>query len=538
MLNFRAAWRALTSGAKVRSAADDDDEFDWFSPPETASGVKLTRRKAYSVGAWYRAINLLSATVAKTSIEVLDIANGQNTPDLNHPLAKLLCGHGKPNDETLRFHFIQALTAHAIGHGGGYAYITRDNGGRVTEFLQLRPDRTYPVRENGRLLFVTTIGGDYGAAGTETRKLLAENVLHIHGLGYDGLTGYSLQSLASRSLGSAVAKEEFGARYFKNSASPSVVIQVPKKLTTTAYNNLKKSWNDLRTGLENSHKVAILEEEAKIQEFSHNAADAQLIQAMDRDPVIVSQFTGVPPHLLGVQGYNSYNSLEISSQDLLDYAIDPWFIPWEQELVDKCLTEREKETNSKTVRFRRRDLIRVDHAKRIAGNRVALGGHPYKTVNQVRVEEGDQPVEGYDFIPVPLNMSSSPDNTDPEKEDPSPDDPPVPAPDEQNDEAARHVCSVAVNHALRQMVGQTATRMTTRLYRAAERKGIVAADHRSVLVEAFGPLVTLARSKATAEAIADELLRSVDAAAKESRLDEWNETTTSRVIEAICGIPK
>lgn len=519
-LNLRAAWRALTGGAKWRSANDDCDD-DWLLSPETPSGVKLTRKKAYSVSSWFRAINLLSSTVAKTRIEVLDIANGANSHDPMHPLSLLLSGHGQPNDETLRYHFVQTLTAHAIGHGGGYAYIFRDEGGRPTEFLQLRPDRTYPVRENGQLLFVTTIGGDYGSSGTQTRKLLAENVLHIHGLGYDGLTGYSLLSLASRSLGSAVAKEEFGARYFKNSASPSVVIQTPKKLTPQAYNNLKKSWNELRTGLDNSHKTAILEEGAEVSAFSHSAADSQLIEAMGRDPIMVSNFTGVPPHLLGVQGYNSYNSLEISSQDLLDYAVDPWFIPWEQELAAKCLSEREKQQNTRTVQFRRRDLIRVDHAKRIAGNRVALGGHPYKTVNQVRVEEGDQPVEGYDFIPVPLNMSSTPDNTDPEKIDPTPAD--------TNEEAAR---------AVRQLVEQTAKRMAGRLHGAAERKGIVAADHRSVICEAFGPLVKLVRSKATAEAIADELLRSVETAGKESRLAEWLETTPSRVTDAICGKEK
>lgn len=518
-LNLRAAWRALT-GAKRRSAADDNDD-DWILSPETPSGVKLTRKKAYSVSYWYRAINLLSSTVAKTRIEVLDIANGANSHDPKHPLSLLLSGHGQPNDETLRYHFVQTLTAHAAGHGGGYAYIFRDSGSRPTEFLQLRPDRTYPVRENGQLLFVTTIGGDYGTAKSETRKLLAENVLHIHGLGYDGLTGYSLLSLASRALGSAVAKEEFGARYFKNSASPSVVIQTPKKLTPQAYNNLRNSWEKLRTGLDNAHKTAILEEGAEVKPFTHSAVDSQLIEAMARDPLMVSNFTGVPPHLLGVQGYNSYNSLEISSQDLLDYAIEPWFVPWEQELAAKCLTEREKKEYTRTVQFRRKDLIRVDHAKRIAGNRVALGGHPYKTVNQVRVEEGDQPVEGYDFIPVPLNMSSTPDNTDPEKPDTTPAD--------TNEEAAR---------AVRQLVEQAATRMTTRLYRASEKKPIVAADHRSVIVECFTPLVKLARTKATAEAIADELLRSVETAGKESRIVDWLETTPGRVTDAICGSEK
>jgi HK97 family phage portal protein len=536
MFDSLRAWgsrtfRRLTRRSREWGEGDDD----WTMDLGTPSGVKLTRKKAYSVSSWYRAIQILSSTVAKTPIECLDIAGGKNLADPLHRVSLLLSGHGKPNDETLRYHFVQTLTAHAAGHGGGYAYIYRDRHGQPEELLQLRPDRTYPMRVNGKLMFFTTIGGDYGDAGTETLKLLAENVLHIHGLGWDGLTGYSLIQLASRALGSAVAKEEFGSRFFKNSATPSVAIKVPKKLSPAAYKNLQTSWVKLRTGLDNAHKPVILEEGAELDPFSHSAGDAQLVQAMEMDPVLVSNFTGVPPHLLGVKGYNSYNSLEIQSQDLLDYAIDPLFVPWEQEMAEKLLREREKSSGSRVVQFKRSKLVRVDFTKRYSGYRTALGGFPFRTPNEVRVEEGEQPIDGYDFIPVPLNMTSTTDTPPAADGGPTnPDGSPATNPDGTPPTAKQN--SDAAAKALRSLVELTAKRMVNRLHAAAVRKSSIdESEHRDVILESFAPLLVLARSTHTAEAISTEMFRSLNSAIAEKQLDQWRDLTAQSLVKSIFG---
>jgi HK97 family phage portal protein len=523
---IRSAWQVLTRSNE--RWAEDNEEIDFGL--NTSAGVKLTRKKAYSYAPWFRAINILSSAVAKTPIDVWNISNGKKTPDTKHPVESLLGEFGKPNDDTLRYHFVQTLTAHAVGHGGGFAYIFRRSNGEPEELLQLRPDRTYPVIEGGQLKFVTTIGGQLGDVKAETIKLLAENVIHIHGLGWDGLTGYSVISLAARALGSAVAKEEFGARFFRNSATPSVAIKVPKKLSDSAFKHLQSSWVKLRTGLDNAHKPVILEEGAELEPFSVKASEAQLVESMARDPLAVSNFTGVPPHLLGVAGYNSYNSLEIQSQDFLDYGLDVWYVPWEQELDEKCLRTSEQKARSRQIRFRRKELIRVDFSKRYAGHRTSLGGHPFRTINAVRADEGEEPVEGGDVIPKPLNMSTGAGTgTGTGSEPPA-------------DPASGNPAGDDAQRAFRELVESTARRMCARLHGAASRKGgIVEADHRDQLLEAFGPLVrcrgVVNRSKtgATADDISIEMFRSVRQALQEQRLTEWLETTPAAVMEGICG---
>jgi HK97 family phage portal protein len=403
---IRSLGRSLSNGVARRFGympVDADDGGDsWFR--ETDSGEVVGRHNAYTYAPWFRAINLVSSTVAKTSLCLWEQKGGKWAKAKDHFAYKLLCGHGKPNDETLKYHFMQTLTAHAMGHGGGFAYIYRNGVAKATELLQLRPDRTFAVRENGRLMFVTSIGGDYGSTGSEIVKMLAENVLHIHGLGWDGLTGYSVMELAARNLGSAIAKEKFGARFFRNSATPGVIIKTPRKLSDTAMKHLKESWQSLRTGLDECHKPIILEDEASAEAFTHTAADSQLLESVQWDPVTIANFTGVPPHMLGVRGYNSNSTLETQSQNLIDFTIDPWFIPWEEECNDKLLRESEKNAESHYFEFERKDLIRVDSEKRASTNRSALGGHPWKKISEVREEEGLDEEDETDFIPSPLNM--------------------------------------------------------------------------------------------------------------------------------------
>lgn len=512
---IRSIGRNLADGLARRfryMPVDADDVGDsWFR--ETDSGEFVGRHNAYTYAPWFRAINLVSSCVAKTSLCLWRQNDGKWVKARDHFAYKLLCGHGKPNDETLKYHFMQTLTAHAMGHGGGFAYIYRDGLGKATELLQLRPDRTFAIREDGRLMFVTCIGGDYGATGTETRKLLAENVLHIHGLGWDGLTGYSVMELAARNLGSAIAKERFGAKFFKNSATPGVIIKTPRKLSDTAMRHLKDSWQSLRTGLDECHKPIILEDESSAEAFTHNAKDSQLLEAVQHDPVTISNFTGVPPHMLGVKGYQSNSTLETQSQNLIDFTIDPWFIPWEEECNDKLLRESEKTAESHYFEFERKDLIRVDSEKRASMNRSALGGHPWKKISEVREDEGLDAEAETDFIPSPLNMhggSNDAENSDPADGDADSDIYNLKAQVEElkgqleaKSRKSRRAAgrkpteSRADNHAaLQQLWQDTAGRMARRLATAKSRnvaadKAVLLSEHGETLRSAFGPLCQL-----------------------------------------------
>ena len=469
---------------------DDPDAWDEAGLfQRSAAGVRVTRQTALTCSAVFRGTSLISNALAKTPLVVQSTDGRNHQPDKTHDAYRLLRHEFSP--ELLAFHAIQSGTAHAILQGGAFFYIVRDRLGRPLELWQLRPDRTTPARENGNLVYATSLGGAMGETGSETRKLPAADVIHVHGLGFDGLTGYSLLTLAADAIGSSIAKERFGAKFFRNSATPSVAIKVPKQLSDTAFKHLKDSWNSITTGLDNAHKPIILEDNSELTPFSVNAADAQLIEAQKFDLVVLANFLSLPVHKLGGDGRTSYNSLEQENQAYLDDALDPWFCAWESELRRRLLTEAEKRNESHQIKYRRQALVRVDMTRRYAAYRTGLGGQPFLQVSEPRQLEDLPAVDGTEFIPSPLNMGKLGDT--PPAADPPAD--PDPA------EASRRETMRTI---FEQTLGRMARRLATAAAKAAKRNESPAfADHESTIHEALDPVCELL--ELNSDAVVDRL---------------------------------
>ncbi len=384
----------------------DPDDWAWDmqgAGKSSHSGVRVNRKTALNSSHIFRGVSLISTAVAKLPFIVHERDGDGKRDAKTHPAYRLL--KYKANDEQTAYVFKMTLQAHAILMGGGFAYIVRNGDGSPRELIPLLPDATWPIRVNGVLRYVTTIKTDIpGDTRSEMIKLKAEDVFHLHGLGWDGMTGYSLIKLAADSIGLSLASERYAARYFKNSARPSVVIEVPSTMKEPAFKRLKDSWQALHSGIENAHKVAILENGAKVNPFSINARDSQLIDSRKFDIVSAANWLGLPVHKLGGEGRTSYNSLEQENQSFLDDALDSWLVNWEQEAREKLATEEQKRTDSHVFEYRRQALVRGDLSKRGAFYRLGLGGRPFLKMNEVRGWENLNPVDGGDVILDPLNM--------------------------------------------------------------------------------------------------------------------------------------
>lgn len=378
---------------------NDPAAWDLFVGGQTSNaGVAVNYDTALGYSPWWRGVSLISRDVAKLPLAIYKRNGDGKDRDTAHPAYRLL--RYKPNAEMTAFVFRQTLQAHALNEGNGYAYIFRNGGGVPVELVPLKPDDVLPVRENGKLWYVLNVKG-------EQRKIDPSNILHIKGLGFDGLCGYSLWQKARHSLGLGIASEQFGSRYFSNGAEPRAVIEHPAKLSPQAATNLRSSWNAMHQGIENSHKIAILEEGMKINAFSNNARDAQLLETRQFQIREVANWLGVPPHKLGDTTRTAFASLEQENQSYLDDAVDPWLVNWEEECREKLLSEEEKSADSHVVEFVRNALVRADLTARANYYRTALGGRPWMTQNEVRGRENLNPMEGGDVILEPLNMGNA-----------------------------------------------------------------------------------------------------------------------------------
>jgi HK97 family phage portal protein len=217
--------RSLENPNVPLNVADPDDfTLEAFGAGRSQSGVRVNRKRALGYPAVWRAVSLISGDVAKLPLAVYTQHGRNREPAKDHPAYRLLLR--KPNDAMTAFVFKQTLLAHVLLNGNGYAYIDRDGASRPMAMLSLIPECVDPVRRDGRLWYL------YRTPDTgELRKLPAEDVLHLRGLGYDGLKGYPVLHVHADSIGAALAARDFSARYFRNNARPGGAIKHPKTLS-------------------------------------------------------------------------------------------------------------------------------------------------------------------------------------------------------------------------------------------------------------------------------------------------------------------
>jgi phage portal protein BeeE len=197
----RPTRRSLENPNVPLSLSDpDDDTFAIFGAERSAAGVRVGMTRALGYPAVWRAISLISGDVAKLSLLTYRLAGANRDIDRKHPAYRLL--KYKAHPDLLAYHLKQVLTFHALVRGNGYAFIDRDPAGRPARLLILDPVRVEPGRVDGELFYAY-----HPANGSRAKEkyIPAADVLHIRGLGYDGLQGYPVLALMRDSLGAAIA---------------------------------------------------------------------------------------------------------------------------------------------------------------------------------------------------------------------------------------------------------------------------------------------------------------------------------------------
>lgn len=372
----------------------------------TAAGVDVTADKALSYSAVWAAINIISGTVGMLPFvlyERLEPRGKTRVPE--HGVYQLL--HTRPNEHMDALTFRATLMGHVLAWGNGYAEIEFKGNGKPHALWPLRPDRvTVEVTTAGRLIYRVsqTSGPD--------KILFPHEVLHIKGLGFDGLRGYSVIQYAAQSLGLALAAEEYGATFFANSATPSGVLQHPGGLSPEAAVNLRRSYEDFHKGSENAHRTALLEEGVTWQQVGIPPEDAQLLMTRQFQVNDVARWYNIPPHMLAELTRATFSNIEHQGMSFVTFTIGKWLKLWEHESDYKLLSEAERRRFFSE--FVVDALLRGDTKTRYQAYHMGRQGGWF-SVNDVRELENMNPVEGGDVYLQPVNMQ--PLGADPDDDD-------------------------------------------------------------------------------------------------------------------------
>lgn len=355
------------------------------------AGINVSLRTAVTVSAIWRGINLIANTVAKLPCHVIDNELNRHP---EHPASKLINRRACP--EISAFHFQQTMTAVAILRGNAYAWVHRVNGVPV-ELVPLNHESTYPMRRDGELFYVTTIAG-------KLEVLFPSEVIHIHGLGFDGLMGQPIIKLACDDIGSEIAHRKLDAGYFKN-PTPPYTLETPEALSDTAFARLTADWHKVKPGIKNANKPAILEEGLKANPLILKPSELQAIEQKKFRLTSFANWLQLPPHKLGAEGKSAYASLEQENQSLRDDTYDPHLVVHEDEYAEKLLTTEENDRGTRFIAYDRDALDRVNTESRAKFFQAALAGGPFLTVNEVRRKAGEKPIKGGDELVWPGNIA-------------------------------------------------------------------------------------------------------------------------------------
>ena len=369
----------------------------------STSGKPVNERSAMQMTAVYSCVRILAEAVAGLPLHLYRYTDsGGKEKALDHPLYLLL--HDEPNPEMSSFVFRETLMTHLLLWGNAYAQIIRNGKNEVVALYPLMPNKMEVDRdEHGQLYYKYQRTSDEAPTMNGSSVILKPcDVLHIPGLGFDGLVGYSPIAMAKNAIGMAIACEEYGAKFFANGAAPSGVLEHPGTIKDPG--RVREAWQSQFGGSSNSGKVAVLEEGMKYTPISISPEQAQFLETRKFQINEIARIFRVPPHMVGDLEKSSFSNIEQQSLEFVKYTLDPWVIRWEQSMMRSLLSPDEKK--SYYVKFNLEGLLRGDYQSRMNG--YAIGRqNGWMSANDIRELENLDRIpaeEGGDLYLINGNM--------------------------------------------------------------------------------------------------------------------------------------
>jgi HK97 family phage portal protein len=301
------------------------------------SGILVTPATAMNFVSVFSAVNGIA-----TDLACLDLGTQRRgVGDAREPAPEIAANQlyaNSPDEEgeSNAFRVRQALMGHVLLWGNGYQEIVRNGRGQPIGLYPLNPARTQPMRDDwtGKLYYKLL---------DKDQKLLAENVLHLAGLGYDGIAGYSVIHMCRQAVGLGIAAEEFGASFFGNGLTPHGVLKIPKRLTPTARQNLREQYYGVHQGAKNAHHLMILEEGSSWEASGMPLEDAQFLQTRQFSVLEVARMYRYPPNKLMDYSESHLSNVEEQNRDYEQTCLMGWAKAFEAEADNKLLFQSERD---------------------------------------------------------------------------------------------------------------------------------------------------------------------------------------------------
>jgi HK97 family phage portal protein len=375
----------------------------WAGGMPAWSGEQVSLESSLNHSVVWACNRIISETQGATPLVMLQRKNGAKRLADDKPMFNAL--QNAPNDEMSAMSFQETRTSHCALLGNGYAHIIRRSGtGTAVELHALDPAHVKVDREKtGKKRLVYVVKDGPGVANETTFTVQpgkAQDILHIRGLGWDGLRGYSVITMARQSVGTSISVERNVARFYAGGGRVPYILEMAKKFSTDQ--EFDKFRSDFESVYAEPHKVPILDPNISYKQIGLSAVDSQMLETRLFDIHEICRWFLVSPHLVGDLSRATFSNIEQLALEFVKVTMQPWFTRWEQDMW-RCVLTPEEKAQGYYFKHNTNELLRGDFLTRMQGYSIMLQ-NAVVDPNEVRDLEDMNPYKGGDVKHIQLNQ--------------------------------------------------------------------------------------------------------------------------------------
>lgn len=303
-----------------------------FAGSQSESGENVTEDTALTYSAFWNAIVLIAGPLGSLPLHLIRKKGTSKESAIDQSLYHVL--HTQYNPYMTAMAGRECLAQHALTWGNGYAEIVRNGLGDVVELWPIAPNRVTPEMQDNSLVYRIAM------PNAEDLTLPREKILHVPGLGFDGFTGYSVVTMARKSIGLGMAMETFGSRYFGQGTHPSAVVKHPNQVKDKKA--MRKALSEVYSGLGNTHQLMLLEDGMTIEKIGIPPEDSQFLQSRQFQITDMARWANLPVHKLKEMTKSSFNNIYAENASYVIDSLLPWGVRFEQNYDMQLLSKTQK----------------------------------------------------------------------------------------------------------------------------------------------------------------------------------------------------
>ena len=362
---------------------------------KTKAGQFVSEDAALKLAPFFSACSLIASSMASMPLSIIAREHYEGDKEDDHYINNLLTV--RPNPIHTPYSLVEWTMWRVLIKGNGYWLIDRDeeNLNKIDAFWPIEPDaiKVY-LDDDGKKCYEYT----YKVSDTRTETVIYDNseIIHIPGFMYDGLKGYSLLDFARESVGTGLAVDEFGAKFFSGDWVATGVITHPQRLKKDAKINIKESYREQSKGVETSSNsggrgVMVLDEGMTYAKTAMSPEEGQFLGTRAFTVEEFCRWLHIPLYMMAVNSTGATMSAEEQYQFFCNFGLKPWTDRFTQELNFKVLSRHDRKSYRAAFDTNALTLLTADRQMSVFREKRNLG---LLTLNNISSALGDNLLRG------------------------------------------------------------------------------------------------------------------------------------------------